>query len=71
MQPPPIPLPKFWPATVCSAVLHVIALARFVAIHTRSWAANSANERVRQRAEIDRLQSEVLMLREEPRFLPT
>ncbi|MEX0715727.1 MAG: DDE-type integrase/transposase/recombinase, partial [Planctomycetaceae bacterium] len=36
--------------------------------HTRSWAANSTNERVRQRAEIDRLRSEVFMLREEIRI---
>ena len=32
-------LPKSWPATVRSAMLHVISLAKYAAVYTRSWAA--------------------------------
>ena len=38
---PPIPLPKGWPRTVRSAVIHAISLAQFSLTHTRSWAANT------------------------------
>lgn len=68
MQAPQIRLPKSWTVTVRSAIMHVIALARFAAIHTRSGAANSRNECVRLKAEIDRLDTEVLLLQEEIRI---
>ena len=42
-----IPLPKSWTDLVRSAVLHVIALAQYATVYTRSWAANSRNMRVR------------------------
>lgn len=67
-NPPTIPLPKSWSTTVRSAIIHVIALARFAAVHTHGWAANSRNERVRLETEVDRLRSEVLLLREEIRI---
>jgi transposase InsO family protein len=63
-----IPLPSGWNETVRSAVLHVIALARFAAVTTRSWAANSPCERVRLKAENDRLRHENALLREEIRI---
>jgi hypothetical protein len=33
-----IPLPKSWPAKVRSAMLHVVSLAKYAAVYTRSWA---------------------------------
>ena len=58
-------LPKAWPAQVRSAMIHVVSLAKYAAVYTRSWAANSPNARVRLKAENDRLQEEVALLRAE------
>src|SRR5262245_59214907 len=63
-----IPLPKSWPAKVCAAMLHVVSLAKYAAVYTRSWAADSRNARVRLRADKDRLLHEVALLREEIRI---
>jgi len=63
-----IPLPKSWPAKVCAAMLHVVSLAKYAAVYTRSWAADSRNARVRLRADNDRLLHEVALLREEIRI---
>ena len=67
-QAPTIPLPRTWPESVKSVVLHVISLAQFAAAHIRGWAANSVNARVRLKAENDRLQQQVQLLREEIRI---
>ncbi len=64
---PKIPLPKAWTGHVRSAVLHVIGLAQYATAYTRSWAANSPNERMRLKAENDRLEAEVSLLEEEIR----
>ncbi len=50
-----IPLPKGWTGHVRSAVLHVIGLAQYATVYTRSWAANSLNARGRLKAENYRL----------------
>ncbi len=47
---PRIPLPKGWPTRVKSAMLHVISLAQYAAVYTRSWAVDSMNGRVRLKA---------------------
>ena len=52
-----IPLPKGWPRSIRSAVIHAISLARFSLTHTRSWAA-----RIRLKHENDRLRQEVVLL---------
>ena len=65
---PKIPLPKDWTGNVRSAVLHVIGLAQFATAFTRSWAGNSPNERMRLKAENDRLEAEVAQLKEEIRI---
>ena len=65
---PEIPLPKAWGKRVRSAVLHVVALAQYALVYTRSWAADSTNQRVRIRADCDRLEQEVALLREEIRI---
>ena len=57
---PQIPLPKSWPIHVRTAILHVISLAQFATAHTRSWAANSVNSRIRLQAERDRALEELL-----------
>ena len=65
---PKIPLPKDWTGNVRSAVLHVIGLAQYATAFTRSWAGNSPNERMRLKAENDRLEAEVALLQEEIRI---
>ena len=64
---PKIPLPKGWTGHVRSAVLHVIGLAQYATVYTRSWAANSPNERMRLKTENGRLEAEVALLTEEIR----
>ena len=61
-------LPRSWPATVRSAMLDVLSLAKYAAVYTRSWAADSPNVRVRLQAENNRLLQEVALLREEVRI---
>ncbi len=49
-------------------MLHVISLAQYATAYTRSWAADSTNGRIRMKAENDRAQQEILLLREEMRI---
>ncbi len=49
-------------------MLHIVSLARYAAVYTRSWAADSTNQRVRLKAENDRAQQELALLREELRI---
>src|SRR5262249_33225649 len=63
-----IQLPKSWPAKVRSAMLHVVSLAKYAAVYTRSWAADCPEVRVRLRSERDRLQEDNALLREELRI---
>jgi transposase len=65
---PQIPLPRGWKQHVRSSVLHVISLAQYATVYTRSWAADSVNCRVRLRAELDRANQEHLLLQEELRI---
>ena len=65
---PTIRLPKSWKPSVHSAILHVVSLAQYAAVYTRSWAADSTNQRVRLKAENDRVQQELALLREELRI---
>jgi hypothetical protein len=65
---PQIPLPKSWSKHVRAAILHVISLAQFATAHTRGWAANSINARIRMKAECDRALEELSSLREEIRI---
>jgi transposase-like protein len=63
-----IPLPKGWPRRVRSAVIHVISLAHYSLVVTRSWAADSWNARVRLKRDNERLRQELALLREEARI---
>ena len=65
---PEIPLPKSWGTHVKSAILHVIALGQYALTYSRSWAADSSNQRVRLKAECDRLEQEVALRGEEIRI---
>jgi hypothetical protein len=65
---PTIRLPKSWKPSVRSAILHVVSVAQYAAVYTRSWAANSMNQWVRLKAENDRVQQELVLLREELRI---
>jgi hypothetical protein len=44
-------LPRSWTSEVKSAILHVVSLAQFTMAHTRGWAANSPNSRIRLKAD--------------------
>ena len=63
-----IPLSKAWTKHVRSAMLHVISLAQYATVYTRSWAVDSMNGRVRLKAENDRQGQEIALLREEIRI---
>ncbi len=58
-------MPRRWPGCVKSAVLQTISLAHLAIVHARGRAADAVNPRARQAAEIERLQAEVGLLREE------
>ena len=55
-----IPLPKGWHRHVRSAMLHVISLAQYATVYTRSWAVESLNGPVRLKAEKDQALQELL-----------
>ena len=54
----------FFPNNVCQIILHVISLAHFSLIHSRSWAANSPVQRVRLTAERDQAITKASQLEE-------
>jgi putative transposase len=62
---PKIPLPKSWPDTAKSAMLHVLSLAHFAMAYTRGWAANCINDRIRMKARSDLLEQKLASLTEE------
>jgi len=64
----PLCLPQGWPRRVRSAVVQVISLAGTSMAATWGWASDSMNTSLRQRAEVDRLQQEIRLLREEIRI---
>ena len=61
-------LPHCWPRRVRSAVVHAISLAQASLAATRGWASDSLSTALRRRAEIDRLQQQIRLLREEIRI---
>ena len=63
-----IPAPSGWPECVADAVRLAVALAHWGMVWTRSWCLNSRLERVRLRGEVERLQAEVALLKEELRI---
>ena len=65
---PRIPLPKSWNEHVRAAVLQGISLAQFSPAHARGRAAYSLDARIRSASRCDRLQQEVVRLREEIRI---
>ena len=65
---PRIPLPKSWGTHVKTAIPHVVTLAQYALTYSRSWAADSTNQRVRLKAENDHLQQELALRQEELRI---
>ena len=61
----PFPLPRGWTKRTRSSVLHAVSVA-FIAL-TRAWAsaATGRNPKTRLRAELDRAETEIALLREE------
>jgi len=62
------PLPEGWPRRVRSAVIHALSLARTSLFLARADAENHFDERLRLRAEVDRLREETALLKEEIRI---
>ena len=62
------PLPKSWPQSVKTAVLHVIALARVAIVHSRSLVVNSPNARMRLAGDLQGALNEISLLEEELRI---
>ncbi len=60
-----LPLPRGWPKVVRSGVLQAISVAATAVTHAWSRGATSRSSRSRERAEADRLRTEVLLLTEE------
>ena len=63
-----IPLPKDWPQHIKLAVIHSVALSHRAITFSRSFAINSSIERVRLAGELDRVQNEIALIREELRI---
>ena len=61
---PKIHLPSGWPAAAQQAVIHVIALAHYALVYSRSWAADSKLARVRLQAKVDKLECKIASLQE-------
>jgi transposase InsO family protein len=61
-------LPKRWTRSVHTALVHVMSLAHYALVQTRSWAANGSSERARLSAKCDQLDHEVRLLRDEIRI---
>jgi hypothetical protein len=49
-------VPKNWSKSIQAAMLQVIALAQYTLAYTRSWAANSPNERIRLAAKAEQFE---------------
>ena len=62
------PLPKSWPQSVKTAILHVIALARVAIVHSRSIVVNSPNARMRLAGDLQGALDEISLLEEELRI---
>jgi len=60
-------LPKHWTRSIQAALVHVMSLAHYALVQTRSWAANGSNDRVRLSANRE-LDQEIRLLREEIRI---
>ena len=63
-----IPLPENWPPLVRTAMLHVISLAHWGVICTRSWCADSPLARVRLAGELASAKQRIAQLEEEIRI---
>ena len=61
-------LPSRWPRRVRSAVVHALAMARTSLVLARGEAENHFDQRLRLRAEVDRLRTEAALLKEEIRI---
>ena len=60
-----VPLPRGWKRRVRSSVVHILALSHYTFTAMVARAANERSHRSRLQAEIDRLNQELALLREE------
>ena len=61
-------VPKNWQRSIQSAILQVIALAKYALVYTRGWAGDSSSQRVRLAAKANHFEQEIALLREESRI---
>jgi transposase InsO family protein len=66
--PPSVPLPSGWPKHARSALLHSISLGATALTVVHGWAARQRSSGLRLRAELQRLERELALLREELRL---
>jgi transposase InsO family protein len=62
-----LPLPKHWTRSIQSALVHIVTLAHYALAYSRDKAA-TGGRRLRRGAEVDRLEQEIALLREEIRI---
>jgi putative transposase len=65
---PEIPLPKDWSAAIKAGCVQAVAMAHYALVHARAFGENSPLADVRRAAQIERLEAEVALLREELRI---
>ncbi len=61
---PRLAVPRSWTASIQASILHVISLTQYAMAYTRSWAANSPNERIRLKGKVDERDQQNAALRE-------
>jgi hypothetical protein len=65
---PVIALPRDWSASAKAGVVQAVALAHYALVHVRALAESSPLADVRRAAQLERLEAEVALLREELRI---
>lgn len=65
---PEIALPKQWSAAIKAGCVQAVAMAHYALVHARAFGENSPLADVRRAAQIERLEAEVALLREELRI---
>ncbi len=60
--------PSSLPRCGRSAMLHVISLAQYAIVHTRSWGADSSNARMRLKSQKEQVEHDAALLRAEIRI---
>ena len=66
---PEIPLPAFWDQSVKKALLAAFTLAHFTIVNLRAWGHSTRIPAVQKEVQLERLDSEIALLREQLRIV--